>query len=147
MSRKKLRGLIAKFGDGYENAMLKLAHSCCVAGFEVVYTGLSDPEAIVACALQEGVDHIGITTLPGATVENFSRLFDMMKKRGINGVRVTAGGIFPEKEVEKIKRMGVADFYPGGSIYSRMESWTAEHGGVEDIKQCARFMPTPERTK
>ncbi len=91
MPSEKLRVLIARFGNGYENAMHELAYSCCLAGFEVVYSELSDPEAIADCAVQESVDHIGITTLPGATVEDFARLFDMMKKKGINNVRVTAG--------------------------------------------------------
>ncbi|MGO9311413.1 MAG: cobalamin-dependent protein [Syntrophobacteraceae bacterium] len=139
--KKKLRVLIAKFGEGYENAMLKLAHDCCEAGFEVIYAGLSDPEAIAVCALQESVDHIGITTLPGATVEDFARLFDTMKRKEIHNVRVTAGGIFPEDDVEKIKRMGVIDFYAGSSIYDRMEKWSAEYGGVQDISQCAKFEP------
>ncbi len=141
MRRKKLRVLIAKFGEGYENAMLKLAHDCCEAGFEVIYAGLSDPETIAVCALQESVDHIGITTLPGATVEDFAKLFDLMKKKGIHNVRVTAGGIFPEQDVEKIKRMGVIDFYAGSSIYDRMEKWTAEYGGAQDISQCSKFEP------
>jgi len=147
MAREKLRVLIAKFGEGYENAMLRLAYSCCVAGFEVVYTGLSDPEEIAVCALQESVDHIGITTLPGATVDDFARLFDMMEKRGINNIRVTAGGIFPETDVEKIRSMGVADFYPGSSIYDRMEGWTAKYGGIQDTDQCAVYLATPAKTE
>jgi methylmalonyl-CoA mutase C-terminal domain/subunit len=130
MDTQKVRVLIAKFGEGHENAMLKLAHDCCEARLEVIYAGSSDPEAIAICALQESVDHIGITTLPGATVEDFAKLFDIMKKKGIQNVRVTAGGIFPEEDVEKIKRMGVIDFYAGGSIYDRMERWIAEYGSV-----------------
>jgi len=141
MPREKLRVLIAKFGEGYENAMLKLAHSCCAAGFEVIYAGLVEPEAIAVCALQECVDHIGITTLPGATVEDFAKLFDMMKKKGLDNVRVTAGGIFPEQDVEKVKLMGVIDFYAGSSIYDKMERWTAEYGGVQDTALCAKFEP------
>lgn len=139
--KKKLRVLIAKFGEGYEDAMLKLAHDCCEAGFEVIYAGLSDPEVIAVCALQESVDHIGITTLPGATVEDFAKLFDMMKKKGLDNVRVTAGGIFPEQDVEKVKLMGVIDFYAGSSIYDKMERWTAEYGGVQDTALCAKFEP------
>ncbi len=144
---KKLRVLIAKFGAGYEDAMLKLAYSCCEAGFEVVYTQLSDPEAIAVCALQESVDHVGITTLPGAAVEDFARLFEIMEKKGIPNVRVTAGGIFPSEEIEKIKRMGVVDFYPGNSIYDRMDEWSAEYGGAEDTGQCAEFRQLSEATE
>jgi methylmalonyl-CoA mutase C-terminal domain/subunit len=147
MRRAKLRVLIAKFGEGYENAMLKLAHDCCEAGFEVIYAGLSDPEAIAVCALQESVDHIGITTLPGAAVEDFVKLFDIMKNKGIHNVRVTAGGIFPEEDVEKIKRLGIIEFYAGSSIYDRMEKWTAEYGGAQDKNQCAKFEPASAGTK
>jgi methylmalonyl-CoA mutase C-terminal domain/subunit len=135
MDTRKLRVLIAKFGGGHDNAMLKLAHDCCEATFEVIYAGVNDPEAIAICALQESVDHIGITTLPGATVEDFAKLFNIMEKNGVHNVKVTAGGIFPEEDVEKIKRMGVIDFYIGGSIYDRMEKWTAEHGSVHDTDQ------------
>ena len=147
MRRAKLRVLIAKFGEGYENAMLKLAHDCCEAGFEVIYAGLSDPEAIAVCALQESVDHIGITTLPGAAVEDFVKLFDTMKKNGIHNVQVTAGGIFPEEDVEKIKRLGIIEFYAGSSIYDRMEKWTAEYEGVQDMNRCAKFEPASAGTK
>jgi methylmalonyl-CoA mutase C-terminal domain/subunit len=140
---KRLRVLIAKFGEGYENALLKLAHSCCEAGFEVVYTELSDPEEIVACALQESVDHIGITTLPGAAVENFARLFEVMEKADLSGVRVTAGGFFSGEQIQEIKGMGVADFYPGSSIYDKIDEWRDQYGDVEDSGRCAQFEPPP----
>ena len=131
--------MIARFGEGYENAMLRLAHSCCEAGFEVVYTDLRDPEAITACALQEAVDHIGITTLPGATVEEFARLFEILRRDGLTGVRVTAGGFFAEEDVAKIKQMGVLDFYPRGSLYQKIEQWTEEYGGAADRSSCEKF--------
>ncbi|MHC1730203.1 MAG: cobalamin-dependent protein [Syntrophobacteraceae bacterium] len=139
MPRKRLRILIARFGEGYENAMLKLAHSCCEAGFEVVYTDLQDPEAIAACALQESVDHIGITTLPGACVKNFKHLFDILSRDGLSHIRVTAGGLFPPEDLEKIKNLGVVDFYPGGSIYDRIEKWREEYGGEAYPENCSKF--------
>ena len=139
MSKKRLRVLIARFGEGYEQAMVKLAYSCCEAGFEVVYSDLNDPEAIVACAVQESVDHIGITTLPGARVEDFSRLFQAMEKGGITHVRVTAGGLFPEEDVTEIRRLGVVDFYPRGSIYKKIEEWTQEYGGPAESAECRKF--------
>jgi methylmalonyl-CoA mutase C-terminal domain/subunit len=121
MARRKLRVLIAKFGEGYEKAMFKLASACSEAGFEVVCTDIDDPQAIVVAAIQEAVDHIGITTLPGATVEDFSKLFELLKKEGVSHIRVTAGGFFPEQDVIFLKRMGLIDFYPKGSIYGKIE--------------------------
>jgi methylmalonyl-CoA mutase C-terminal domain/subunit len=139
MPKKRLRILIARFGDGFENAMLKLAHSCCEAGFEVVYTDLRDPEAIVACALQESVDHIGITTLPGATVGDFANLFKVLSRNGLDDIRVTAGGVFSPEDVKQIRQMGVTDFYPGGSIYEKIEKWREEYGGEPGGEDCAKY--------
>ena len=62
-------------------------------------------------------------------------------------MRATAGGIFPEEDVEKIKRMRVFDFYVGSSIYDRMEKWTAEYGGVQDVNQCTKFEPALAGTR
>ncbi len=139
MTKKRLRVLIGKFGEGYDKAMLKLAHSCCEAGFEVVYTELQDPEAIVASAIQESVDHIGITTLPGARVEDFARLFEALSREDVSHIRVTAGGYFPEEDVEKIKQLGVLDFYPRGSIYRKIEEWTRDYADLAEPGECADF--------
>ena len=128
MKKRKLRVLIAKFGDGYENAMLKLAGACSEAGFEVVYTDLQDPQAIVASAVQEAVDHIGVTTLPGADIENFARLFKLLAENGVSHIRVTAGGFLSEDDVARIRQMGVLDFYAKGSIYKKIEQWTRDFG-------------------
>jgi methylmalonyl-CoA mutase, C-terminal domain len=128
MAKRKLRVLIARFGEGHEKGMFKLASACSEAGFEVVYTDIHDPQAIVASAIQEAVDHIGITTLPGAAVEDFSSLFELLKKEGVSHIRVTAGGFFPEEDVALVKKMGVIDFYPKGSIYQKIEEWTKAYG-------------------
>lgn len=139
MRKKRLRILIARFGEGYENAMLRLAQTCCVAGFEVVYTDLNDPAAIAACAIQESVDHIGITTLPGTRIDDFAALFEILEREGYSQVRVTAGGFFPAEDIEKIKQLGVIDFYPKGSIYEKIEKWSEEYGGTTDTAECAKY--------
>lgn len=138
MITKRLRILIARFGDGYENAMHKLAESCCLAGFQVVYTEVQDPAAIVACALQESVDHIGITTLPGARIESFAELFELLAREDLTHVRVTAGGFLAEEDVAKIKAMGVVEFYPRGAIYKKIEQWTAEYAEVPNPPDCSQ---------
>jgi len=128
MTRRKLRVLVARFGNGYGNAMLKLANACSEAGFEVVYTDLQDPQAIVASAIQEAVDHIGITILPGANLEDFARLFKLLDENGVSHIRITAGGYLPDEDMARIKEMGALDFYPKGSIYKRIDQWTRDFG-------------------
>ncbi len=128
MTRRKLRVLVARFGSGYANAMLKLANACSEAGFEVVYTDLQDPQAIVASAIQEAVDHIGITILPGANLEDFAKLFKLLDENGVSHIRITAGGFLPDEDMARIKEMGALDFYPKGSIYKRIDQWTKDFG-------------------
>ncbi len=121
--KRKLRILLARFGSGFEEALLRLARSCSEAGFEVVYTDVSDPRAIVLSAIQESVDHIGITTLPGATVDDFRTLFSELAAQGVEEIRVTAGGIFPEEDIPQVLAMGVLDFYQKNAIYDRISRW------------------------
>lgn len=132
MVKRKIRILIARFGAGYEDAMLKLARSCSEAGFEVVYTDIQEPEAIIASAIQESVDHIGITTLPGATVKQFQTLFQLLKQEGLSEIRVTAGGFFPEADVERLKQMGLLDFYPKGAIYDKIAQWKKDYSDASN---------------
>jgi (2R)-ethylmalonyl-CoA mutase len=56
--------------DGHSNGAEIIAVAAKNAGFEVIFTGIrSTPEAIVATALQEGVDLVGLSILSGSHVE------------------------------------------------------------------------------
>jgi methylmalonyl-CoA mutase C-terminal domain/subunit len=134
MPNKRLRILIARFGDESENVQ-KMAHSCCEAGFEVVYTNLQDPEAICRCALEEAVDHIGIITMPGATVQDFARLFDILSRNGLSQIPVTGADFFPEQDINKIKQLGAIYFYSKNSIYEKIEKWREEYSCLTDDKR------------
>jgi DNA gyrase subunit A len=65
------------------------------AGFEVIYTDTQKPEAIVASAIQESVDHIGITTLPGADLGNIKKTkldaYSNPRKAGIIAIGLKEG--------------------------------------------------------
>jgi len=118
---------MAKCGDGYEEAMLKLARSFSEAGYEVIYTDLQDPRAIVATAIQESVDHIGITALPGAQIDFFSEMFNLLAKEDMTHIRVTAGGYLAENDVAKIKKMGVVEFFPKGTSHAQLIEWSKKN--------------------
>ncbi len=127
MTDRKIRILMAKLGDGFETAMMKLASAFSEAGFEVIYTDLQEPEAIVSAALQESVDHIGITTLPGADISKFSSIFELLKKENVPDIKVTAGGFLDESEIPRIKEMGVVEFFPKGTTYAELIQWAKEN--------------------
>lgn len=127
MSERKVRILMAKFGEGFETAIMKLAKAFSEAGFEVIYTDLQNPEAIVASAIQEAVDHIGITTLPGARLDQFTKLFELLAKEGASQIGITAGGFLPDEDIEGIKRTGVREFFPKGTTYTELIEWAQKN--------------------
>lgn len=127
MGERKVRILMAKCGEGFETAMMSLARAFSEAGFEVIYTDLQEPEAIVASAIQESVDHIGVTTLPGADIQYFARLFELLAKEDVREIHVTAGGFLPDEDVKKIKDMGVVEFFPKGATYEQLIRWAREN--------------------
>ncbi|HOD98569.1 MAG TPA: cobalamin-dependent protein [Syntrophales bacterium] len=122
-SNSTIRILMAKLGEGYEDAVGKLCIAFREAGYEVVYVENQRPEAIVASALQEAVDHIGITTLPGARIEDIARVMELLKKEDLSYVRVTAGGFLDYNDIHKVKEAGVVEFFPKGTSISELITW------------------------
>ncbi len=127
MSRGKIRILMAKLGDGYESAITNLGTAFSEAGFEVIYTRIQDPEAIVTAALQESADHIGITTLPGAHIEDFARIFELLAEENLSHIQVSAGGFLNDEDIPRIKEMGVVEFFPKGTTYAELIEWSKLH--------------------
>ena len=113
--------LIAKAGlDGHERGALVVAMGLRAAGLEVVYTGIRNtPEQIVASAIHENVDAIGLSSLSGAHMAQFRRVMDLLKQKKVKGVLVFAGGIIPDEDVKKLRKLGIKGvFGPGSSIAS-----------------------------
>jgi len=127
MSQKKVRILMAKLGDGYESAIINLGTAFVEAGFEVIYTTIQDPKAIITAALQESADHIGITTLPGAQIEDFAKIFELLAKENLSHIQVSAGGFLNDEDIPRIKEMGVVEFFPKGTTYAELIEWSKLH--------------------
>ena len=120
-SKRPLNVLIAKTGlDGHERGALVVAMGLREAGLEVAYTGIrSTPEQIVASAMQENVDAIGLSSLSGGHMAQFKRVMEVLKQEKVKGVLVFAGGIIPDEDVKKLQKLGIkAVFGPGSSIAS-----------------------------
>jgi len=85
---------------------------------EVIYTGLHQTaEQIVNTALQEDVDVIGLSLLSGAHMTFFTDISHLMKKKKMTDVLVVGGGIIPEEDVPRLKKIGVnAVFGPGTPV-------------------------------
>lgn len=123
----KIRILIAKPGlDGHDRGAKIIARALRDAGMEVIYTGLRQtPEQIVAAAIQEDVDAIGISILSGAHNYIFPEVLKLLKARGAEDIMVFGGGIIPDEDIEKLKTIGVAELFPPG---------TSTHVAIDFIK-------------
>lgn len=117
MTERKIRVLIAKPGlDGHDRGAKVVARALRDAGMEVIYTGLRQtPEQIVAAAIQEDVDAIGLSILSGAHNVLFPEILKKLKEEGAGDIPVFAGGIIPDKDIEKLRQMGVRDIFPPGT--------------------------------
>ena len=106
---RRMRVLLAKSGlDGHVNAVKLLAFACREAGMEVVYTGLKQtPAMIVATAVQEDVDLIGISSLSGSHLWIATEVERGLREAGAPGIPVVMGGIIPEVDRPKLTRLGV----------------------------------------
>ena len=113
---KKIRVVVAKPGlDGHDRGAKVIARALRDAGMEVIYTGLRQtPEQIVAAALQEDADVVGLSILSGAHNHIAPRLMELLKAKGLDDVLVVIGGIIPDVDIPKLKALGVKGvFLPG----------------------------------
>ena len=120
MTDRKIRVLIAKPGlDGHDRGAKVIARALRDAGMEVIYTGLRQtPEQIVSAAVQEDVDAIGLSILSGAHNVLFPEIMRLLKEEGAQDIVVVAGGIIPEKDIPKLKAMGIREIFLPGTTTS-----------------------------
>src|SRR3989337_3328948 len=105
-----IRVLIAKVGlDGHDRGAKVVARCLRDAGMDVIYTGLHrTPEEVVAAAVQEDVDVLGVSLLSGAHMTIFPRILDAMRAAGATDMLLVGGGGIPAEDVPPLKRIGVA---------------------------------------
>lgn len=132
-SNRPIRVLVAKVGlDGHDRGAKVIATALRDAGMEVIYTGLRQtPEMVVAAALQEDVDAIGISILSGAHMTVFPKVAALMKEKGMDDVLLTGGGIIPDEDMKTLQAQGVGRLFPPGTttadIASYITEWVHQH--------------------
>jgi len=120
----KIRVVIAKPGlDGHDRGAKVIARALRDAGMEVIYTGLRQtPEQIVAAALQEDADVIGLSILSGAHNHIAPKLMELLKAKGLDDVLVVIGGIIPDVDIPRLKSLGIKGvFLPGTPMQDIIE--------------------------
>jgi len=127
--RHPLRILVAKPGlDGHDRGAKIIARALRDAGFEVIYTGLHQtPEMIVATALQEDADAVGLSIMSGAHMTLFPAVIDLLRAKGAGDIAVFGGGIIPQDDVPRLKELGVAGVFLPGSTTQAIIDWIREN--------------------
>ena len=114
---RKIRIVMAKPGlDGHDRGIKILAASFRDAGMDVIYLGLRQtPEMIVSAALQEDADVIALSSLNNAHNTIFSNVIELMKKKGLDNVLLTGGGIIPPGDMAELQKKGVGKLFGPGT--------------------------------
>lgn len=128
----RIRVVVAKPGlDGHDRGAKVVARALRDAGVEVIYTGLHQtPEQIVATAIQEDADAIGLSVLSGAHMTLFARVLELLHERGAGDIVVFGGGIIPEADVPELKTLGVAAVFTPGASTQAIIDWVRSNLGA-----------------
>lgn len=123
-----LRVVVAKPGlDGHDRGAKVVARALRDAGVEVIYTGLHQtPEQIVAAAVAEDVDAIGLSVLSGAHMTLFRKVLDLLEEQNAEDICVFGGGIIPEGDIPQLTELGVARVFTPGAPTHEITDWVRQ---------------------
>ena len=126
---RRIRVLIAKPGlDGHDRGAKVVARGLRDAGFEVIYTGLHrSPAQIVATALDEDVDVVGLSILSGAHPQLVPAVIGGLRAAGLGDVLVVVGGIIPESDIPDLQASGVAMVFTPGTAIAEITEFIRSH--------------------
>lgn len=121
----KHRILLAKIGlDGHDRGIKVVARALRDAGMDVIYLGLHNtPAEIVASAIQEDVDAIGLSIHSAAHMTLFKEIIKLLKKEKAEDIPLFGGGIVPDEDVTTLKEMGVVDIFTPGTPMDEIVSF------------------------
>ncbi len=124
MSRP-IRVVVAKPGlDGHDRGIKVVARALRDAGMEVVYTGLHQmPEQIVAAALAEDADAVGLSVLSGAHMTQFRRVVELLREAEAGDIVVFGGGIIPDADRAALAELGVRGIFTPGATTADIVAW------------------------
>ncbi len=129
MAARKIRILVAKPGlDGHDRGAKIIARALRDGGFEVIYTGLHQtPEMIVATAIQEDVDGIGLSIMSGAHMTLAPDILELLEAQGAGDISVFLGGIIPQDDIVALRKLGVREVFLPGTTTEQVIGWVNQN--------------------
>jgi len=64
-----------------------------------------------------------LSILSGAHNVLFPKIMKLLKEKGAEDILVIAGGIIPEKDIPKLKKIGIAEIFLPGSLTQDIVKW------------------------
>ena len=130
---QSIRIVRAKLGlDGHDRGLRVVTRMLRDAGFEVIYLGLRQTaEMVVAAALQEDADAVGLSLHNASHLTLAPRMVDALAEAGLD-IPVIVGGIIPDDDVQALRDAGVAAILGPGASASDVAA------AVRDAVQTAR---------
>lgn len=130
-ARPPLRIVVAKPGlDGHDRGAKVVARALRDAGMEVIYTGLHQtPAQIVATALAEDADAVGLSVLSGAHLTLFASVVELLREADAADIVVFGGGIIPERDRAELLELGVGEVFTPGATMADIVAWVRAHVG------------------
>jgi len=125
----RIKVLVAKPGlDGHDRGAKVVAHALQDEGMDVVYTGLHKTvDQIMDAARQEDVDVIGLSIMSGAHLPISEKVMERVKEEGMEDVLVVVGGVIPDKDIPRLKHLGVRGVFPGGTPLQEIAAFIREN--------------------
>ncbi|MCX4911482.1 cobalamin B12-binding domain-containing protein [Streptomyces sp. NBC_00878] len=125
MPTEPLRVVVAKPGlDGHDRGAKVIARALRDVGVEVIYTGLHQtPTQIVATAIQEDADGIGLSVLSGAHMTLFTEVVELLREADAADIIVFGGGIIPDADIAPLLERGVAALFTPGTSTQEVVEW------------------------
>ncbi len=137
----RLRLVLGKPGlDGHSNGIEQIAIRARDAGFEVIYSGIRlTPAQIVAAAVAEDADCVGLSILSGGHGELVPDVLRRLREAGAGDIPVGVGGINPPADAAALRDLGVAAVFTPADF-----GITAIIGRiVDEIRLARKLQPWP----
>lgn len=121
----RIKILLSKLGlDVHNRGLITVAKELRDAGMEVIYIGNSFPREIIASAIQEGVDVVGVSSLGGAHLTLGAELMEEAKRERLHdNIVFIIGGVFPPADIPTLKKIGFDGVFTPGATREEIISF------------------------